>query len=547
MKSVSTCKKNSKTLYLLFYKIKKLLFMTPFLYLFTTMVLGETYDLIIKNGRIIDGSSNPYFIADIGIKGKRIEKIGFIEERKGKRIINAKGLYVSPGFIDVHTHTEKILLRPSIENYIFQGVTTVIAGNCGSHEYPLKEFFKKLKDKKISLNFGSLVGHNTLRKKVMGERGGAPTEEEMKKMEILLEQELKAGGLGLSTGLEYIPGTFADTSEIIRLGKIVSKYHGIYATHMRNEDIAIKYAVEEAIKVGEENKIPVEISHIKLCSEEVWGRIELILDPVENARKKGIEIFMDQYPYLHTSTDISIMIPSSALEGGIEKFKERVKDENYREKIKNEIIGKRLISSKIDKLKNIFIANFKKNPDYNGKSLEEILIQIGRKANLENAAELIIEIVENGDASAVFLQMNEEDVKNLMKLPYVSIASDGGVQFPGAGFPHPRSYGTFPRVISKYVREERVLSLEDAIRKMTSLPAQVFRIKERGLIKEGFFADIVIFDFERIKDNATFQDPHQYPSGIEFVIVNGKVVMENGKHTKEYPGMIIKRQKINKF
>ncbi len=507
-----------------------------------TKLEGKSYDLIIKNGRIIDGSSNPYFIADIGIKGKIIKRIGLIDEKEGGRVINAKGLIVSPGFIDVHNHTEKILLCPSMENYILQGVTTVIAGNCGSHELPLKEFFKELEKKKISLNFGSLAGHNTIREIVMQKKNSEPTEEEMKRMEKLLEKELRAGGLGLSTGLEYIPGTFSKTEELIRLGKIVAKYHGIYATHVRNEDVMIKSAIEEAIKIGEENKIPVEISHIKLCSEEVWGRLELILKSVEEARKRGVEIFMDQYPYVHTSTDISIMIPSYALEGGLVKFKERVQNKEFREKIRNEI-SKRLVSTKIDKLKNIIIANHDRNPDYNGKSLEEILMMGGERAEAKNASELVIEIVENGNAGAVFLQMNDDDVKALMRLPYVSVASDGSVQFSKKGFPHPRSYGTFPRVISKYVREENVLSLEDAIRKMTSLPAQVFRIKERGLIKEGFFADLVIFDFEKIKDNATFQDPHQYPSGIFNVIVNGKIVVDNGKHTGEYPGMIIKRGK----
>ncbi len=527
--------------------MKKLL-LKSLIIIFTISILdpsklqSENYDIVIKNGRIIDGSSNPFFIADIGIKGKRIEKIGFIEEEKGKRLINADGLIVSPGFIDVHTHTEKILLRPSAENYIFQGVTTVIAGNCGSHEFPIKEFFKKLETKKISLNFGSLVGHNTIRAIVTGKGKSEPTKEEMRRMEKLLEEELRAGGLGLSTGLEYIPGTFSKTEEIIRLGKIVAKYHGIYATHMRNEDLMIKSAIEEAIRIGEECGILVEISHIKLCSEEVWGKLELIINPVEEARKRGVEIFMDLYPYVHTSTDISIMIPTYALEGGIEKFRERVKNSEYRERIKREIEEKRLSSSKIDKLKNIIIANYEKNPNYNGKSLEEILIMEGKSPELKDASELIIEIVENGDASAVFLQMNEEDVKALMKLPYLSIASDGGIQFPGKGFPHPRSYGTFPRVISKYVREEKVLSLEQAIRKMTSLPAEVFRIKDRGMIKEGFFADIVIFDYEKIKDNATFQNPHQYPSGILYVIVNGKIVVENGRYSGEFAGMIIKRE-----
>ncbi len=506
------------------------------------MYSENNYDLVIKKGKIIDGTSNPWFKADIGIKNKKIKKIGHIENKEGKKVIRAENLIICPGFIDVHTHTEKILERPEIENYIFQGVTTVIAGNCGSHAFPLSEFFKKLKRKKISLNFGSLVGHNTIREIVMGKKDKEPNEKALKRMEELLEKELKSGGLGLSTGLEYVPGVYSKTEELLRLGKIVARFHGIYSTHMRNEDVMIKEAILEAIKVGKESGIPVEISHIKLCSEEVWGKLELIKEPVEDARKRGTEIFMDQYPYIHTSTDISITIPPYAFANGLETFKERVKSQDFRKKLKEEISLRKLSSSKVDKLKNILIANYEKNPSYNGKSLEEILIMRGEKVDLMNAAELIIEMVENGDASAVFLQMQEEDVKELMKLPYVSVASDGGVQFPGKGYPHPRSYGTFPRILSKYVREEKILTLEDAIRKMTSLPAQVFRIKDRGLIKEGFFADLVILDPEEIRDKSTFQNPHQYPSGIKFVIVNGKIVVQNGKHTGEYPGIIIKRQ-----
>ncbi len=505
-------------------------------------IFSERYDILIKNGRIIDGTGNPWFIADIGINGKFIKKIGFIDERLGKRVINAKDLVVSPGFIDVHTHAEGIEKNPKIENYSFQGVTTVIAGNCGNHSYPLKEHFKKLKSNGISINYGSLVGHNTIRDIVMGKKQALPNEEEMKKMRKLLEQELKAGGIGLSTGLAYMPGIYSNTDELVELGKVVAKYHGIYTSHIRNQGKGIKEAIEEAIQVGEKNRIPVLISHIKLAEESVWNEIWRIRKPVEEARERGVEVFLDQYPYTATSSGFESSLPAWSREGGIEKFKERLLDREQYEKIKNHVIQARLTSVKgINKLQSIFIASCHWKKEYEGKNLEEILEMEGKEPTVGNGADLIIEIVKNGDAQGIFFQMDESDVKELMKLPYLMIGSDGAMQILKQGFPHPRSYGTYPRILGKYVREEKVLTLEDAVRKMTSLPANTFRIRKRGILKENFYADIVIFSPENIADKATFGNPHQYPEGIEYVIVNGEIVVEKNRHTGKLPGMIIKR------
>jgi len=506
-------------------------------------IFPERYDLVIKNGKIIDGTGNPWFIADIGIKGKFIKKIGFIEDSKGKKVIDARGLVISPGFIDVHTHAEGIEKNPKIENYSFQGVTTVIAGNCGGHSYPLKEHFRKLKANGISINYGSLVGHNTIRDIVMGKKLALPNEEEMKRMKKLLEQELKDGGLGLSTGLAYMPGIYSNTEELVELGNVVAKYHGIYTSHIRNQGKGIKEAIEEAIQVGEENKIPVLVSHIKLADESVWNEIWRITKPVEEARARGVEVFLDQYPYTATSSGFESSLPGWSREGGLEKFKERLLDKEKYEKIKAHVIQGRLTSIKgINKLQSIFIASCPWKKEYEGKNLEEILEMEGKEPTVENGADLIIEIVKNGDAQGIFFQMDESDVKELMKLPYLMIGSDGAMQIYGKGFPHPRSYGTYPRILGKYVREEKVLNLEDAIRKMTSLPANTFRIMKRGILKEKFYADIVIFSLEKIIDKATFGNPHQYPEGIEYVIVNGKIVVERNKHTGELPGMIIKRK-----
>jgi len=523
--------------------MKRILLILPLVFFLVFWIFPEKYDLVIKNGKIIDGTGNPWFIADIGIKGKFIKKIGFIEDSKGKKVIDARGLVVSPGFIDVHTHAEGIEKNPRIENYSFQGVTTVIAGNCGGHSYPLKEHFRKLKTKGISINYGSLVGHNTIRDIVMGKKQALPNEEEMKRMKKLLEQELKDGGLGLSTGLAYMPGIYSNTEELVELGKVVAKYHGIYTSHIRNQGKGIKEAIEEAIQVGEKNKIPVLVSHIKLADESVWNEIWRITKPVEEARARGVEVFLDQYPYTATSSGFESSLPGWSREGGLEKFKERLLDKEKYEKIKAHVIQGRLTSIKgINKLQSIFIASCPWKKEYEGKNLEEILEMEGKEPTVENGADLIIEIVKNGDAQGIFFQMDESDVKELMKLPYLMIGSDGAMQIYGKGFPHPRSYGTYPRILGKYVREEKVLTLEDAIRKMTSLPANTFRIRKRGILKEKFYADIVIFSPERIIDKATFGNPNQYPEGIEYVIVNGKIVVERNKHTGELPGMIIKRE-----
>ncbi|MEW6455461.1 MAG: D-aminoacylase [Acidobacteriota bacterium] len=511
------------------------------------IIFSRKYDFVIKNGLIIDGSGNPWFMGDVGIIDKEIKKVGVISEKKAKKIIDAKNLIVCPGFIDIHTHADRGILEvPTAYNYVLQGVTSVIGGNCGGSVFPLKEFFKKIKNTGISLNFGSLVGHNTIRKEVMGLKMADPTEEEMNKMMELLEKEMKSGALGLSTGLAYMPGVYSKTEELVKLGMVVAKHNGIYASHIRNQGKYIEQAIEEAILIGEKNKIPVEISHVKLADEVVWGEIDKILKPILNARRRGIEVTTDQYPYTATSSGFSSSFPSWALEGGREKFIERIKDnENYK-RIRDTIINNRLTSQRgINKLQGIYIVSYPYDRAFEGRNLEEILDMIGKKPTIENAADLIIEIEKNGGAQAIFFQMDEKDVEEIMKLPFNMIGSDGGVIKYGEGFPHPRSYGTFPRILSKYVREKNMIELEDAIRKMTSLPAQTLRLEKRGMIKEGYFADIVIFDPERIKDRADFSSPHRYPEGIKYVFVNGEIVAENGNHTRKFPGMILYGKKAD--
>jgi len=505
---------------------------------------AKKFDLVIQNGFIIDGTGNPWFKADIGIQGGQIARIGSIDGKQAKKIIDAQGLIVSPGFIDIHTHCDRGIVRiPTVDNYIYQGVTSVIGGNCGGHPFPLKELFKKIEDKGIALNFGCLIGHNTIRREVMGMKMEAPSGEEMESMKSLIQQEMEAGALGFSTGLSYLPGAYSEKEELVELASVITDFGGIYATHLRDQGLLITEAIEEAIEIGETNNIPVQISHIKLADDAVWYELERITGPVENARKRGVEVTLDQYPYTATSSGFGSSFPSWAFEGGNKNFLKRLENEEDYAKIKSYIIKRRLISTKgINKPETIYIANSEKFPEYVGKNLQEILLSQGKKPTIENTADLIIEIQKNGGASGVFFQMNEKDVEDLMCLPYNMHASDGAVQAKGDGVPHPRNYGTFPRVISHYVRKQGVISLEEAIRKMTSLPAQTFRLRERGMIQEGFYADITIFDKDKFEDRATFSAPHQYSQGLHYVIVNGELVVENGEHTGKFPGMILYRR-----
>ena len=517
-------------------------FILPGFFLFTASCSRmRRYDVVILNGTVISGDGNPWYKADIGIQGERIACIGKLKQKKARCIIDVEGLIVCPGFIDIHTHADENIGKiPTADNYLLQGVTTVVGGNCGGHEFPLNTLFKKIERQGTAVNFCSLVGHNTIRQEVMGLKMADPTPDEMERMKELIRQEMRAGGLGLSTGLAYMPGTYAKTEELIELAGAVAPYDGFYASHIRNQGEGIAGAIEEAIRIGEENGIRVQISHVKLASDPVWGKLDMITAPIEKARARGMEVTMDQYPYTATSSGFDSSLPAWCLEGGHEAFLKRLEDpENY-QKIEKEVIRKRLTSSRgIDRLKTIYIASYEKDPSFEGKNLAEILALQGKKATVENGAGLIIEIQKNGGASGVFFQMDESDVEKIMALDYTMIGSDGSIVEYGKGVPHCRSYGTFPRVISQYVLKRHVLPIEEAVRKMTALPAQTLRLTERGVIKKGMYADIVVFDPKTIHDTATYQKPHQYPSGIRYVIVNGRMAAENGKPTGIFPGKVL--------
>jgi N-acyl-D-amino-acid deacylase len=520
--------------------ISQILILASFTIWFAACGAVQHFDILIKGGIVIDGLGQPGFLADVGIRGNRIEYIGTKKKTSGSTTIDAAGLVVAPGFIDIHTHCDRGLLsQPDNKNYILQGVTTVIGGNCGGSPLSINDYFEQVKTKSISTNIAVYVGHNTIRQKVMGQEDRAPTAKELSQMENYVDQAMKEGALGLSTGLGYTPGMFSKTEEIIALNKVVGNHNGMYASHIRDQGLGMYESVEEAIRIGREGGTRVQISHLKLSIDKLWGETEQLFQIIEGARIAGIEVYSDEYPYIAASTGLSVIFPAWSLSGG--KLKEHLQNPATREKLKKEMFhtGRMKTYRDRDMLSALQIASYRNNPEYEGKTLREILVLRGDEPTLENGAELVMEMQSKGGASCVFFLMDENDVAAIMKFPFNMIGSDGSVVRFERGVPHPRSYGTFPRVLGKYVREDNMLTLEEAINKMTALPAKSLRFNDRGVLAPQKLADIVVFDPKTIKDLATFDSPHQYPTGIEVVIVNGVITVQDGTLTENRGGRAI--------
>ena len=516
--------------------MKKIIFVY---FLLPSFVFAQQYDVLILNGKIIDGTGNSWFYGDVAVKDGKIISVGRLSNATANKILDAKGLIVAPGFIDVHAHIENgVFERPTADNYIYDGVTTVITGNCGGSADNLKIFFRRLDSMKTSINIASLVGHNTVRGLAMGLDNRLATPDEQKKMEALVAQAMKDGAVGLSTGLIYLPGMYSNTEEVIGLAKTAAQYNGIYASHIRNEENGVVDAINEAINIGKAANIPVEISHFKVSGPANWGRSKETLPLVEAARKEGYDVTIDQYPYSASSTNLGIRLPDWALSGGSDSLKKRIADPV----LHKQMIKEMLETQKKYKYKNYsyaYVAMHAADTTLNGKNISEINILKGRKSKPKEEAETILDMMIAGGAQMVYHSMNEEDVRYFIKYPFNMIGADGGVS-NGKGMPHPRTYGTNARVLGKYVREERLISLEEAIRRMTSLAAQKFQLKDRGLLKEGYAADIVVFDEGTVLDKATFENPHQFSVGFKYVLVNGQLVIDEGKHNGIRSGQTLK-------
>lgn len=519
--------------------------MARFLSVFIILVLsGQTmvvsandtpFDLVIVNARIVDGTGNPWFSGSIAIKDGRIAKVGRFDTAATKSVIDAKGQIVAPGFIDVHTHTEDIYNNPKAENFVRMGVTSLVTGNCGGSDLNIGAFLGRIKTKPLAVNIASLVGHNTVRSKVLGLDNRAPTPEEQIRMNELVEKAMREGAVGLSTGLIYLPGTFATTEEVVELAKAASKFGGIYASHIRDEGAEVVKAIEEAINIGEQAKMPVEISHFKISSKALWGRGAMTLGLVRSARERGVVVTVDQYLYAASSTSLDSRIPSWAIAGGREEGRKRLADAETRKKVAKEMKDE-LKKKKFKDFSFAYVASYRAEPKFNGKNIKEVAKLARGKDNLDNQIEQIFEMYDKDGASMVYQVMSEDDVRTFIREPFTMVASDSGVRAFGSGVPHPRGYGNNARVLGQYVRELKIITLEDAIRKMTSLPAQTFNLRDRGLIREGLAADLVIFDENTVSDKATFDQPHQYAVGFSNVIVNGEVVFDGEKMTGIMPG-----------
>ncbi len=493
------------------------------------------FDLVITNARIIDGTGNPWFRGSIAVKDGKIIKIGRFENANAKQTIDANNKIVAPGFIDVHAHVEGIYSNPDAENFIRMGVTSLVTGNCGGSATDVKQFLGRINETPIAVNLATLIAHGSVRRVAMGLDNRAPTAEEQQKMNTIVEQAMKDGAVGLSTGLIYVPGTFAKTEEVVELAKVASRFGGVYASHIRDEGNGVVEAIKEAINIGEQANMPVEISHFKISSKALWGKTPTTIGLVEDARKRGVTVTVDQYAYTASSTSLDVRLPNWAVAGGREEGKKRLADKATREKIVKEM-KEDLKKKNFKDYSFAYVAGYEPNAEFNGKNIAEITEMTRKSKKIDQQIEQIFEMYEKGGAGMVYRVMDETDVQNIMRQPFTMIASDSGVRKFGEGVPHPRGYGNNARVLGKYVREMKIISLEDAIRKMTSLPAQTFNLRDRGLIREGYAADIVIFDENTVADKATFENPHQYATGFQTVIVNGEMVFDGVKMTGKMSG-----------
>ena len=518
-------------------------FVLLFIYFKRTGAVPERYDLVIENARIEDGTGGPLVRGSISVRAGRIVAVGTVDAGAVVAArIDAGGKVVAPGFIDVHTHSEDIAELPVAENFLRMGVTTIVTGNCGSSDTDIAKFFTKVEAAKCAVNVATLVGHNSVRRLAMhGSWDRVPSPEEMDKMKALVDQGMRDGAVGLSTGLIYLPGTFAKPEEIIELAKVASALGGIYASHMRAENVRIFDALDEVFRVAREARIRAEVSHLKLSGPSAWGKTGEVIAALDQARAEGLAITHDAYAYTASSTTLSQLIPDTAREGTDADFLARINDPVKKAEI---IAGMKQMLQRNGRedFRYAVIARFRPDPRLVGKNIAEAA-QITRGSDsLEDQMETILDIHRRGSGSGVFHGMSEEDLENFLRHPLTMIASDGGPRSgqPGTDASHPRSYGNNARVLGRYVRDRNILTLEEAVRRMTSLPAQTFRLPDRGMLRPGAWADLVIFDPDKVNDPATYDDPHHCAEGFSEVIVNGVVMIREGKLTGERGGQALR-------
>jgi len=527
----------------------------------------RSLDILIKNGSVIDGTGKKEFVADVGIKDGRIVLIGKATDVSAKTVIDAKGLKVVPGFIDIHSHTDAdLIINPRAESKIRQGVTTEITGQDGFSWGPLGgpeieltrknfldqygeelkwntigDFLNDFSQRKFSVNIATMVGLGTIREFIVGLDDRPANPDELKRMQFEVIKAIEEGAIGISTGLEYTPGSFASTDELIELCKVAPEKFRLYATHMRNEDNYVLEAIDEAIEIAKRSNSRLQISHLKVSGKSNWNKVDAVIEKIEKAVKDGLEVHADRYTYVAYHTNLSSLFPLWSRDGGTEKFLERLKDRNLQNQIREYVEKK--VSNLDGDWNGILISSIGKEEfkHYQGKTIQQLSEEFGM-----NGYETSVKILLDAENQVMMMGfgMEEKSTEKILAHPLVMISSDAGSHAPyppmNREIAHPRAYGTFPRAIAKYVRERKICSLEEMIKKMTSMPADKLGFNDRGRIAEDKFADIVIFDYEKIQDRATFTEPHQYPDGIPYVIVNGEVVISNYDHTGAMPGKVLR-------
>lgn len=502
---------------------------------------GPPYDLLLRGGAVVDGTGDPAFPADVAVSGARIARVARagLPADSAREVLDATDLVVAPGFVDHHAHIQAgILDRPLLENFLRQGITTILA-SLHSHDqpWPLDEHMAAVES---ALNVGFFAGHTWTRRRVLGTEDRAPTREELEEMRALVETSMQHGALGLSTGLLYVPAQYAETEEVVELARVAARHGGVYYTHMRDEGRRLIEAVEEAIRIGLEADIPVQIQHHKAFGPGQWGWTERTLAMIDSARAEGLDVKHDVYPYDAASTGSTVLFPAWALAGGADSLRARLEDPATLEAIKAEMEEMWRAEWTGDDLARIQFRTVPADRRYDGRTLAELAEDRGLPNTVEAGIELAIELQLDGGFSAIYHGMDEADVIRIMEHPYAMFQTDGDPVGYGIGFPHPRSYGSFPRVLARYVRELEVLTLEEAVRRMTSLSMGQIGQEERGVIREGLYADLVAFDPAGIEDRATFLDPHRFSVGIIHSVVNGVAVLRDGSLTGERPGRVLR-------
>jgi len=502
---------------------------------------APAFDLVIRNGRIVDGTGSPWYRGDVAVRGDTIARIAPRIDAPAARTIDAAGKVVSPGFIDIHTHARRGIMQvPTADNYVRQGVTTIMEGPDGSSPVPIKPLLDSVAAKRVTPNFGMFIGQGSIRDQVIGPVNRKATADEIEKMIALVRQGMEQGAFGLSSGLFYVPGTFTPTTEVVELAKAAGRMGGIYISHMRDEAGGILDSVRETIEIGEKGGLPTQVTHHKIIGTKNWGRSVDSLKLVDEARARGVDATIDQYPYTASSTSIqAALMPAWGLEGGREAILKRLATPSMRSELQKETARIILEERGGGDPNNVQLARCDWDPSLAGKRLGDVTKGRGLEPTVDNAAATALWIVEKGGCSGIFHAIGEDDLQRILRHPATMIGSDGEIPIFGEASPHPRSYGTFARVLGRYVRELKVISLEEAVRKMAAFPAQRIGLADRGVLREGMKADIAIFDLAAVRDLATFERPHQYAEGVAQVIVNGQVAFEDGKMTVARPGRVL--------